>query len=139
MPEIIQITSSNRHLVKFFLDSAGNILEHFRYFSSRSLDVIDNHIATFVMRQKKEIIGYGHLDPEGETVWLGIAVAENYQGMGLGKLMMNNLLITARILELKSIRLSVDKDNRRAIQLYQQMGFEQIEEKENICFLQINL
>ena len=139
MPEIIRINSSNRFLVKFFIDTAGKALEKFRYFNSRSLDVLENHAATFVLREQRNIIGYGHLDQEDDIIWLGIAVADGYQGLGLGKLMMDNLFITAKMLEIKSIQLSVDKDNEKAIDMYLKYGFKKLKENETVHFLKIDL
>ena len=64
MTEIIQIQNHNRKLIQDFLSSAGNALTKFRYFDSRPLSILDQHLATFVLVQEAKVIGYGHLDQE---------------------------------------------------------------------------
>lgn len=135
--ELIQLDKNNRHFISDFLKVAGKkTLERFRYFKSRSVDVLDDHLVTFVIRQHEETIGYGHLDKENETVWLGIAIAEKYHGYGLGKLMMQALLSYARLHQVPKIKLSVDKINKAAIPLYEQLGFEVTKEGEEVLFME---
>ena len=124
MLEIILLHKENRHLVQDFLANAGSALTHFRYWSSRPIAVLDNHLATYIIQVNGKSIGYGHLDKEEDIVWLGIAIAEGYQSMGLGRLMMDTLVAAAKIMKLPFIQLCVDGDNDRAFRMYQKYGFE---------------
>lgn len=119
------------------LSNAVNIVDHFysrlnagrksfRYFEKRSFYVIANHISTLLLEVDDQILGYGHLDPEGDDVWLGICLADNVTGHGWGKLLMEELLIVAKKHYIHSIFLNVDRDNERAIRLYRSFGFEAI-------------
>lgn len=54
---------------------------------------------------------------------LGIGVADVWQGQGIGRTLMNELLGKARHYSLTAIYLIVVHDNERAIQLYQSCGF----------------
>ena len=54
---------------------------------------------------------------------LGIAVADAFQGLGLGQAIMQHLKAVARQLDKKRIILTVDGDNVRAQHVYAKMGF----------------
>ncbi len=138
--EIIRITATNRPLVTDFLKIAGaTTLQKFRYYDSRSLDIMDHHLATFVIRHQDSSIAYGHLDREEDTIWLGIAIAENFQGKGLGTLMMTHLLSYARLQEIPKIKLAVDLDNEAAIPLYKKFGFKICQQTPKIFFMEWTL
>jgi sugar phosphate isomerase/epimerase/GNAT superfamily N-acetyltransferase len=124
---IIRIAPSEKYRIEEFLRHAGNSLRQFRYFNSRPLDVIKNHIVTLIALHENKAVGYAHLDKENDKTWLGIAVAQDHKGRGLGKMLMNKLFEEARknfppSLE-KKITLSVDNDNTSAIALYKKYGF----------------
>ena len=135
--ETLRITSQNRSLVTNFLEHAGaGTLEKFRYFQSRPLEIIDNHVATFIIRHESNAIAYGHLDKEDENIWLGIAIAEAFHGRGLGNLMMTHLLAFARIQKIPTIKLAVDIDNHSAIPLYQKFGFKEVNRIKKVVFME---
>jgi putative acetyltransferase len=54
---------------------------------------------------------------------LGITVHDDYQNRGLGTIMINHLLNTARQKALKKVYLLVNADNSRAIHVYEKCGF----------------
>ncbi|HLG03996.1 MAG TPA: GNAT family N-acetyltransferase [Bacteroidia bacterium] len=134
--KFIRITKSNTHLLQKFLDRAGSSLETFRYFAKRPLTVVENHVATWVIEEHGHIEAYGHLDKEGETVWLGIAVTEIARGKGFGRHMMRRLMESVEALGLRRVKLSVDNINGPAIKLYRESGFELIEQKETLSFFE---
>ncbi|WP_373899700.1 GNAT family N-acetyltransferase [Haloimpatiens sp. FM7315] len=56
---------------------------------------------------------------------IGICVHKNYQGKGIGRILLNNLLdIADNYLMLVRVELGVFVDNERAIGLYKSLGFE---------------
>lgn len=125
-------------LLTRFLNNAGTALLSFRYFKKRSFDALKNHAYTIIMTGGDNPIGYGHLDVEDGVNWLGIAVAEKYQGKGYGKLILNDLILQAKKMGFININLSVDKDNHTAILLYTKYGFSIIEDlSENIYLMQL--
>ncbi len=79
--------------------------------------------------KNEEMICYGHLDKEGDDVWLGIAIVEKELGNGYGKQMMTALLDEAMAFSIKKIHLSVDKTNAAAIRLYERWGFVRVAER----------
>tara|TARA_Y100001973_G_C5156100_1_gene310843 strand:+ start:16 stop:438 length:423 start_codon:yes stop_codon:yes gene_type:complete len=134
--KIIRVNKEDRQLIHRFLVNAGtNTLRSFTYFDSRGLDVLDNHVVTLVLEDDDEsIIGYGHLDKEDETVWLGIALSQGHKGKGLGKVIMNALISSASEEGVDEIKLSVYRDNVPAQRLYEKFGFKLSDETEKSYF-----
>ena len=116
-------------MLQQFIDEAGTSLKSFRYFQNRPLEIIKNHLCSFLLLDEEEPVAYGHLDKEKETIWLGIAVSEKHIGIGLGVIMMNQLITFAKQNKVKEIKLSVDNDNISAIKLYEKLGFKLAEQK----------
>ncbi|MBW7835268.1 MAG: GNAT family N-acetyltransferase [Sphingomonadales bacterium] len=106
-----------------FLNLAGSSLQSFRYFSTRNLDIIRNHVATILLFLNEEPIGYGHLDKDGKNIWLGICIAEAYRGKGLGTVLIKKLIEIAKLRGVSELSLRVDRDNINAITLYKSNKF----------------
>lgn len=120
---IKEIGDSDYGLLDEFLQNAGESLSSFRYFNTRPTSVIENHLVTAVLIHNISVVGYGHLDKYNDIIWLGIAVSEMATGNGFGKLMMSFLVTRADEMNLLVITLTVDKNNVKAIKLYQRFGF----------------
>jgi ribosomal protein S18 acetylase RimI-like enzyme len=117
------VTFEDTTLLKSFLRTAKSSLESFRYYDSRELAVIQNHIITTILLRNNEPVGYGHLDQEVDCVWLGIAVSEGFQKLGYGTQIMRFLIEHADKYGIQNLNLSVDKENKSAIRLYQKFDF----------------
>lgn len=132
-----QISIHELYYLANFLSKAGKSLERFRYFSSRPLSVIGQHLVTVLyFDEQNEPIAYGHLDNENGTVWLGTCVAEKETGKGFGTKVMQALLNFAREKKISKIRLSVDNINLAAQKLYTSFGFTCVDKKESISFFE---
>lgn len=130
MLHIIEIDETNHHYITTFL--SNNIPSTFRYFKSRSIDIIKNHILTIVLLNKEQIpIGYAHIDHE-DKFWLGICILETYHGMGLGSKMLEYIFNHEKIKPLTEIFLTVDSINTKAINLYKKFDFDIVEQRDNI-------
>lgn len=112
--------------LKNFLSRSQLGLKSFRYFQKREYDVILSHIYTCLYFVGDECVGYGHLDPHDNKIWLGIIVRDDYVGNGYGNLILNDLKKQTN----DNIYLSVDKDNLIAINLYKKNGFEFFSEED---------
>lgn len=110
-------------LLKYFLENAGESLSKFRYFDSRNIDCISNHLVTLLLMFNNSPIGYGHLDKENEIIWLGICISEKFTNKGLGTIILDRLLSDSKKLNIAKVNLTVDKDNIIAIRLYLRIGF----------------
>lgn len=115
--------SSDPSLLSSFLKTAGDALKTFRYYDKRPLSVTSNHVATLIGKEGDTPVSYGHLDKDGDIVWLGICVSPMYQGKGLGSAMMAALIAEGSRLGIKKIRLGVYHDNASARTLYEKFGF----------------
>jgi RimJ/RimL family protein N-acetyltransferase len=154
--QLVQVKYPDVKLLQQFINEAGTSLQSFRYFQKRPMDVIKNHLCTFLLLDEEKPVAYGHLDVSDEatiashcdskeeglktekTIWLGIAVSENYTGKGLGLIMMNQLISFAKNNKVKQIKLSVDNNNEAAISLYKKLGFVLREKKEVFAFYTLN-
>jgi RimJ/RimL family protein N-acetyltransferase len=138
--QIKRLDPENLQTLEAFLASCGSSLETFRYFSSRPLQVVENHLTTLLgFNETHAPVCYGHLDPEDGVVWLGICVAEGHVGKGYGHRMMQALIDTARELKLDAITLTVDIANSPAVHLYEKCGFQLEREVSGTCFFKLNL
>lgn len=129
-----RVDISNTHLLENFVKRAGKSLDTFRYFAKRPYTIVQQHACTWVILEDGQAEAYGHLDKEGDTVWLGIAVTDHARGKGYGRAMMQRLMDSALALGLQRVRLSVDHVNENAIRLYERFGFRLTEKKETFGF-----
>lgn len=67
----LELNKGNISMLNQFLSNAYDIQNSFRYYSVRPTSVIEDHLYTVLLITNKEPVGYGHLDPENSTVWLG--------------------------------------------------------------------
>lgn len=87
-----------------------------------SLERSDAHFLT--IKKDGEILGYGgFLMACDEAEIMNIAVKEGYRGQGLGHRLMEELISCGERLGVELFVLEARVSNRRAIQLYQDMGF----------------
>lgn len=138
--EIKHITLKDVSDLELFIDNAGNSLNSFRYFNNRDIKCINNHIVTTLLYKNDTPIAYGHLDKDGEKVWLGICVSEKHKKMGFGNLIMKELIMQANKLKIERINLTVDTNNSSAIKLYEKIGFSIVNKlKENVYLMVLTL
>ena len=131
-----RIDYRNKKDVSKFIDLAGTSQNTFRYFKTRDISILKNHLLTLlVYNEDKDPVGYGHLEPEDDKIWLGICVIESALGKGIGKQIMNELISFGNDHNL-CITLSVDFDNIPAITLYKKMGFKVIKNTKNIIYME---
>lgn len=134
---------NNKHIyfLNLFLKNAGNSLETFKYFNTRELSCIKNHIVTYLLFFNKKVVGYGHLDHDKyNKVWLGVCITENSLGKGFGKLLIESLISFAlSSTKISQINLSVNKNNSRAINLYKYFNFNTINEDKKNYYMVLNL
>ena len=124
------IQVENIDLVRRFLLELGSGAESFRYFDKRPIEVVLGLLLSVIITDEiNKPVAYGHLDREGDNLWLGVAVADKAQGLGLGRKMMEYLINYARNEKEQSIVLTVDKTNLRAIKLYEFYNFTRVAEK----------
>jgi RimJ/RimL family protein N-acetyltransferase len=70
-------------------------------------------------------IGKGRGSYERHVGGIGIAIKEGFREVGIGTEMMKTLIRQARVMDLKVLRLSVFESNKRALHIYEKVGFVQ--------------
>jgi ribosomal protein S18 acetylase RimI-like enzyme len=128
-----KINLKNLEKLKLFFKKNKKSKTNFRYYNNRKFNVIKNHLVTILYYQDNVCVGYGHLDKEENKVWLGIVVDEDYQNLGIGNLIMDDLLLKHK----GTIHLSVDKTNINAQKLYKKKLFTIIEENNNHYIMEL--
>lgn len=131
---IVSFSADYLEPLKIFTKTLGSSVNTFRYFKSRKLeDALKNHTKTLLLVDKKNIIGYGHLDkdPNDLKLWLGICIKQDFCGQGLGKYLIECLLKDQD----EDIYLSVDPHNNPGIALYKRYGFSVIKSSKGIIYM----
>jgi GNAT superfamily N-acetyltransferase len=128
--KIIRLNRANRDLLDKFLAIAGDSLKTFRYFAKRDIEALKSHVVTLLGIEDEMLplnwmvpVAYGHLDKDGDDIWLGICVAWERRGMGFGSDILTALLKYADNAKIDKIRLTVDESNVPARKLYEKNGF----------------
>ena len=112
----------------FFKAIKGDRFFHPFLFTDETIDKIlkaDKDIYRFADDGKK-ITGMFMLrgfDEGYEIPSFGIIIHPDYRGMGIGKEGIEEAIKICKKLKCKKIRLTVDKENRTAKKLYQELGF----------------
>jgi ribosomal-protein-alanine N-acetyltransferase len=79
-----------------------------------------------------QLLGYFYAQNiVGEITLLNIAVDPREQGQGLGRLLMGQLLRIAEENRAESIWLEVRESNQRAFNLYEDLGFNEVDRRRN--------
>ena len=111
--------------IKEFINNCEDSLDRFTYFKHRSFEIINSHIATVLISNKSQTIGYGHLEKENNKIWLGIMIKSQSKGKGYGKYLMNYLLSQYNIIiDSLPLYLTVHVSNCQAISLFEKVGFQ---------------
>jgi len=119
---IINITKENSFLLEEFIKN--NSSNFFRYFDSRTVDIMHNHVITIVKVIDNKTVGYGHIDEDQDSnLWIGLSVLDDYQRKGYGKELLNYLVSFSKSNQLQNVQLTVDIDNYKALNLYLKYGF----------------
>lgn len=122
-PVVHRITDANRSLLDAFV--ANEMPPTFRYFAKRTVDdCLRTHSLTLVV----DNVAYAHLDDR----WVGVCVLPASQGKGIGSFLLDVLLAFAHVEGIAPLRLTVDKTNTVAYDLYRRRGFIVQDETEHI-------
>ena len=125
---IIEITDNNINLLNDFINKIKiNNDKNFRYYRTRDINCIKNHIITILLFDininSGSAIGYAHIDYVDDTYWFGIYLDENYRGNKIGDLIIKYILSHNKLFNINKINLTVDIDNINAIKLYKNNHF----------------
>jgi putative acetyltransferase len=90
--------------------------------------VIDSGGIIFLVKAGEEIIGTAGLMKEAEGVYelIKMAVADGWKGKGIGKMLMDKCLATARDWKIQKVTLFSNSQLKTAIDMYKKYGFQHI-------------
>ena len=81
-----------------------------------------------VAREERRVVGYVAAYADGETAYIAsVAVDPAFRGRGLGRLLMETVMLTFVGAGVAAIGLHVREDNLAAIRLYESLGFVTLE------------
>jgi ribosomal-protein-alanine N-acetyltransferase len=105
--------------------------ENTAYFRPWSLgvfsDCLESNYGCWVMLRENHIVGHGILNvAAGECHLLNVCVRAEYQRSGLGRRMVEHLLVQAAKLEAERVYLEVRPSNLAAYNLYMSFGFNEV-------------
>jgi ribosomal protein S18 acetylase RimI-like enzyme len=83
----------------------------------------DESIICFVAFAEDSAVGYAWMSSESDEPSLGVCVCDDWQGLGIGRILLGRLIEEAKRQRKKRMQLTVMKDNARAIALYHSIGF----------------
>ena len=84
----------------------------------------NSDVVRFITVDGNKIVGYTFLSNlKSEYPSLGICIRDDFQGRGLGKILMEHLIEVAKSMGKKGLCLTVYKDNEKGFNLYKKIGF----------------
>lgn len=107
------------------------VREWFRQLDKEPSDFTSTHVTTFIAQKKERILGHARLVRNLEErhplrgYWLSsLAVGEQFQGMGIGEGLTQEIIARAKEEGAKELLLIVYEDQNPAIYLYRKLGFQ---------------
>jgi [ribosomal protein S18]-alanine N-acetyltransferase len=97
-------------------------------------ELIASHTTYVVAEKDNSLVGYAGLSKLANSTTSDIqtiAVSESHRGLGIGRLLMESLLATARDQNAKEVFLEVREDKPTPQALYKSLGFVAIDRREN--------
>jgi N6-L-threonylcarbamoyladenine synthase len=102
--------------------------------SNMKSELLAPHTTYLVAEESTGLIGYAGLSKLATSTSADIqtiAVSDSHRGLGIGKLLMQNLLDTAKNQAAKDVLLEVREDKPTPQSLYKSLGFVAIDRREN--------
>lgn len=135
---IIELKQDNVHYLSRFM--ANEFPSTFRYFNNKTAEQVTKYHHTTVLAIDDDVpVGYAHIDYDiaNGSYWFGICVLPSHQLKGIGSLLIKNILEKFQHSTMEVLMLSVDKDNKIAIHLYEKYGFTILRSNDTVYFMSI--
>jgi len=96
-----------------------------QFFIRQAFDILNNFFL-IIENDKKEIMGYvlGAIKINTTTAWiLSLAIRPKFSSQGFGKMLMKEILNIFKDYKIKTVLLTIEPNNKRALNLYLDMDF----------------
>ena len=109
----------------YFYPHKLDIANGFRVVAEMASDRSIRIIATIGDDKEEQIVGYSFIQDKGADIpfGFGICIDNRFQSEGIGKVILHELLKQAGDHEIKFVTLTVHQENRKALELYRNVGF----------------
>jgi ribosomal protein S18 acetylase RimI-like enzyme len=98
------------------------------------------HSYAYILKDGRDGVGYFAFRKVRDCCELDyFAISKKHQGKGLGKLLLNKVILLCKKLGLHKINLSVRNSNKKAINLYKKYSFESTGKKKDKLFMERDL
>ena len=123
----IQIRSMNQQDLQYLKQHLSTQFDDFWTFSILEKEFNGENTTYIVAEENNEILGFaGILTIIDESNIMNIVTKKEKRHMGIGSLLLSELIKISKKLNMKSITLEVNENNTPAIKLYEKYNFEQI-------------
>lgn len=101
--------------------------DDFWSFSTLKEEVENENSSYIIGKINNEIIGFAGLKKIFDQAdIMNIVIKKTYRNQGIGTLLLGNLILLAKDLNISTLFLEVNEQNKPAIHLYEKLGFEKL-------------
>lgn len=101
--------------------------DDFWSFSTLKEEVENENSSYIIGKINNEIIGFAGLKKFFDQAdIMNIVIKKTYRNQGIGTLLLENLILLAKDLNISTLFLEVNEQNKPAIHLYEKLGFEKL-------------
>lgn len=101
--------------------------DDFWSFSTLKEEVENENSSYIIGKINNEIIGFAGLKKIFDRAdIMNIVIKKTYRNQGIGTLLLENLILLAKDLNISTLFLEVNEQNKPAIHLYEKLGFEKL-------------
>ncbi len=125
LPAIVQIENQSFGTERWPAEALGDVLDYSLESTATTLVVAFAKAASPASNDNPEPAGYGLGEMETPTqgVVMSMAVAKNFRGQGVGRLLLDEIVENLRQAGAQKIVLQVESSNKVAVSLYESSGF----------------
>ncbi len=123
----IQIEKMNLNHLNELQEILISDFDDFWSFSTLKEEVENENSSYIIGKINNEIIGFAGLKKIFDQAdIMNIVIKKTYRNQGIGTLLLENLILLAKDLNISTLFLEVNEQNKPAIHLYEKLGFEKL-------------
>lgn len=123
----IQIEKMNLNHLNELQEILISDFDDFWSFSTLKEEVENENSSYIIGKTNNEIIGFAGLKKIFDQAdIMNIVIKKTYRNQGIGTLLLENLILLAKDLNISTLFLEVNEQNKPAIHLYEKLGFEKL-------------